>query len=227
MMQIDNLTKTYSRGREEVYALDRLSLQIEKGELLGILGPSGSGKSTLMNLMGLLDRPTGGSISIARRRLEKLNNKEREKLRRETIGFIFQQFLLVPTMTALQNVMLPMYFSGRQKARQRAEELLERVGLSERSNHLPSQMSGGETQRVAAARALANGPEILLADEPTGNLDSKTAEEVFSLFKDINSSGTTVVIVTHNIEMSAQLPRTITLRDGRMVEDVKKDVTFN
>ncbi|UNC93679.1 ABC transporter ATP-binding protein [Candidatus Contubernalis alkaliaceticus] len=227
MIQTVSATKIYKRGGEEVYALDRLSLEIKKGELLGILGPSGSGKSTLMNLMGLLDRPTGGSIDIFGLPVEKLSNKEREKLRRETIGFIFQQFLLVPTMTALQNVMLPMYFSGRQKARQRAQELLERVGLTERFNHLPSQMSGGETQRVAVARALANQPEILLADEPTGNLDSKTAEEVFSLFKDINRSGTTVVIVTHNTKMSAQLPRIITLQDGRMMDDVKKNAAFN
>jgi putative ABC transport system ATP-binding protein len=226
MIQIKNLTKTYRRGQEEVHALNDLSLEVGKGEFLAILGPSGSGKSTLMNLIGLLDCPTQGQITIAGRPVEKLTASEMESLRRNTIGFVFQQFLLVPTMTALQNVMLPMYFAGQSEAHLKATELLTRVGLTKRLHHLPSQLSGGEIQRVAVARALANKPSILLADEPTGNLDSRTAQEVYVLLKEVNQAGTTVVIVTHNGELAALLPRTIILRDGRMISDVKKDVAL-
>jgi len=225
MIHIENLSKTYRRGREEVHALVNLSLNVEAGEFLAVLGPSGSGKSTLLNIIGLLDRPTSGHISIAGKPSEKLNAREAEILRRNTIGFVFQQFLLVPTMTALQNVMLPMYFAGDPAAREKATELLHRVGLGNRLLHLPSQMSGGEIQRVAVARALANNPSILLADEPTGNLDSHTAEDVFNLLREINQAGTIVIVVTHNAELAASLPRTITIRDGRVITDVKKDVS--
>lgn len=222
MIRIDNLGKMYRRGQEEVHALANLSLEVEAGEFLTVLGPSGSGKSTLMNIIGLLDRPTSGHISIAGRSVEKLSAPEAEALRRNTIGFVFQQFLLVPTMTALQNVMLPMYFAGDRAARQKATELLDRVGLGKRLLHLPSQLSGGELQRVAVARALANNPSILLADEPTGNLDSRTAEDVFSLVREINRAGTTVIVVSHNVELAVSSPRTLTIRDGRMIADVKK-----
>ncbi|HHY46433.1 MAG TPA: ABC transporter ATP-binding protein [Firmicutes bacterium] len=226
MICIENVSKIYRRGQEEVHALVNLSLQVEAGEFLAVVGPSGSGKSTLMNIIGLLDRPTSGHISIAGRPIEKLSTKEMEALRRNTIGFVFQQFLLVPTMTALQNVMLPMYFAGNSAARKRATELLSRVGLGNRLLHLPSQMSGGEIQRVAVARALANNPSILLADEPTGNLDSHAAEDIFSLLHEVNRSGTTIIVVTHNAELAASLPRTITIRDGRMIADVKKDTSI-
>lgn len=226
MICIENVSKIYHRGQEEVHALVNLSLQVKAGEFLAVVGPSGSGKSTLMNIIGLLDRPTSGHISIAGRLIEKLSTKEMEALRRNTIGFVFQQFLLVPTMTALQNVMLPMYFAGNSAARKRATELLSRVGLGNRLLHLPSQMSGGEIQRVAVARALANNPSILLADEPTGNLDSHAAEDIFSLLREVNRSGTTIIVVTHNAELAASLPRTITIRDGRMIADVKKDTSI-
>jgi len=222
MIKIENLTKAYRRGRETILALDNLTIEIESGEFVGILGPSGSGKSTLMNMLGLLDQPTEGNVYIDGRPLSGLSKKDLAVMRRNTIGFIFQQFLLVPTMTALHNVMLPLYFAGNNHARQKAEQILGRVGLSGRIDHLPAHLSGGEIQRVAVARALANDPAILLADEPTGNLDSRTAREVFSLFEEINSSGTTVCIVTHNSDLAAELPRCITLRDGRIMEDVKK-----
>ncbi len=223
MIRIENLGKTYRRGQERVHALVDVSLHVKKGDFVAVLGPSGSGKSTLLNIVGLLDRPTTGRISIAGRPVETLSAPDMDALRRDTIGFVFQQFLLVPTMTALQNVMLPMYFARRPAARQRAIELLSRVGLGERLSHLPSQMSGGEIQRVAVARALANNPSILLADEPTGNLDSRTADDVFSLLREVNRAGTTVIVVTHNVELAESLPRTITIRDGRVVADVRKD----
>jgi len=225
MIHIENLSKTYRRGQEEVRALVNVSLNVEAGEFLAVVGPSGSGKSTLLNIVGLLDRPTSGRISIAGKPCEKLGTREAELLRRNTIGFVFQQFLLVPTMTALQNVMLPMYFAGDPAAREKATELLHRVGLGNRLLHLPSQMSGGEIQRVAVARALANNPSILLADEPTGNLDSRTAEDIFNLLREINQAGTTVIVVTHNTELAASLPRTITIRDGKVIADVKKDAS--
>lgn len=224
MIQTENLTKSYSRGGETILALDNLNLEIGKGEFVGILGPSGSGKSTLMNMLGLLDRPSAGRVLIEGRPATALNKKEIEKMRRSTIGFIFQQFLLVPTMSALQNVMLPLYFAGDTEARPKAAALLARVGLSGRADHLPAHLSGGEIQRVAAARALSNDPAILLADEPTGNLDSRTARDLFSLFEEINAAGTTVCIVTHNRELAESMPRCITLRDGRIMEDVKKSI---
>jgi len=223
IIKMENVTKIYRRGREEVHALNGLSLQVEKGEFVGVLGPSGSGKSTLLNLLGLLDSPTKGKITIDGHSVEKLKLQQMDSLRRKTVGLVFQQFLLVPTMGALQNVMLPMYFSGRKDAAAKAARLLKRVGLNERLHHLPSEMSGGEIQRVAIARALANDPEILLADEPTGNLDSKTARDIYALFMEINQAGTTIILVTHNLELADLLPRTITLVDGRMTSDVKKD----
>lgn len=223
MIILDNLAKTYWRGQEEVHALSGVSVEVKDGEYLAVLGPSGSGKSTLMNLIGLLDRPTQGKVVIDGQSVDELSEKQLEGLRGDTIGFVFQQFLLIPTMTALQNVMLPLYFAGKRRAKECAVSLLTRVGLAERVHHLPSQLSGGEIQRVAVARALANNPKVLLADEPTGNLDSKTAEEVCALFKEINGTGTTIIVVTHNTELAALLPRTLTLRDGRLVSDEQKD----
>jgi putative ABC transport system ATP-binding protein len=222
MLQVENLTKVYRRGDEQVHALDNLTLSVADGEFVAVLGPSGSGKSTFMNLVGLLDQPTSGQILFGGRPADRLGRRETEALRRKTIGFVFQQFLLIPTMTALENVMLPGYFAGEKNAASRATELLERVGLGKRLHHLPKHMSGGEIQRVAIARALANDPAIILADEPTGNLDSATAEGVISLFKEINRAGKTVVVVTHNNDLAARLPRAITLRDGRLVSDVKQ-----
>lgn len=226
MIKARNLGKTYRRGGEEVKALDGLTFTVDKGEFLAVLGPSGSGKTTLMNLIGLLDRPSAGNISVAGRPVEEMSAREQELARGRIIGFVFQQFLLIPTMTALQNVFLPIYLTGGRDGTGRAKELLERVGLSHRLHHLPSQLSGGEIQRIAVARALVNDPALLLADEPTGNLDSKTAGGIMELLREINRTGTTVVIVTHNTELAAALPRAITLHDGRIIGDVKKSAAL-
>jgi putative ABC transport system ATP-binding protein len=222
MLKLNAVTKIYTRGSEKVYAVRDLSLEIKGGEYIGVVGPSGSGKSTLMNIAGLLDRPSAGDVLISGRRIADLRSLDLTRLRRETIGFIFQQFLLVPTMTALQNVMMPLYFAGVPDAKKRALMLLSKVGLEKRVEHLPSQMSGGEMQRTAIARALANAPRILLADEPTGNLDSQTAADIYRLFSDIHREGTTIIMVTHNQELASTFPRMITMRDGRLEKDEKK-----
>ncbi|KAF0155371.1 MAG: ABC transporter ATP-binding protein [Syntrophaceae bacterium] len=222
MFSLKNITKIYQRGAEKVFALDHLSLDIAQGEYAGIVGPSGSGKSTLMNILGLLDIPTSGSVYIGGQKIEDMGTPRQTQLRRKTIGFVFQQFLLVPTMTALQNVMLPLYFVGSPDAKTRAMALLTKVGLEKRRDHLPSQLSGGEMQRVAIARALANEPSVLLADEPAGNLDSKTASDIYALFGEINREGTTIIMVTHNHELAETFPRMISIRDGRLERDQKK-----
>lgn len=221
MFSLKDVTKIYRRGAEEVFALDHLSLDIDAGEYVGIVGPSGSGKSTLMNLLGLLDVPTSGSVVIGGQNIGDMDKTRQTLLRRKTIGFVFQQFLLVPTMTALQNVMLPLYFAGNPEAKKRAMELLIRVGLEKRRDHLPSQLSGGEMQRTAIARALANAPSVVLADEPAGNLDSRTAKNIYGLFMDINREGTTIIMVTHNQELAETFPRIIGIRDGRLERDQK------
>ena len=219
MLILDSVTKTYTRGREKVHALKNLSLKINQGEYVGVVGPSGSGKSTLMNIMGILDVPSEGSISISGRQIKDLSASEQTELRRKKIGFVFQQFLLIPTMTALQNVMLPLYFAGSPDAEKKAAELLARVGLDKRAEHLPSQLSGGEMQRTAIARALANKPSVLLADEPAGNLDSKTAQDIYRLFDEINKEGTTIIMVTHNEKLAETFPRMIHIIDGRLKND--------
>lgn len=222
MLTLDSVTKIYTRGREKVYALKDLSLKINRGEYVGVVGPSGSGKSTLMNIIGLLDVPSAGSVSVAGRKINDLSSGEQTALRRRTIGFVFQQFLLVPTMTALQNVMLPLYFAGSPDAKERASDLLAKVGLEKRAEHLPAQLSGGEMQRTAIARALANWPAVLLADEPAGNLDSKTAGDIYGLFQEINKEGTTIIMVTHNEKLAETFPRMIHIIDGRLENDKSK-----
>lgn len=222
MIRMENVSKVYQRGREKVFALSDISLEIYAGDLIGIVGPSGSGKSTLMNIMGLLDSPTSGHIYVSGKEATTLTGQDQNSLRRQAIGFIFQQFLLIPSLTALQNVMLPMYFAGRKDGRDKAKELMSRMGLAERMDHLPSQLSGGEMQRTAIARALANNPAVLLADEPTGNLDSKTAASIYTLFREINGAGTAIVMVTHNHELAAACPRVIMIKDGRMEKDEQK-----
>ncbi|CAA6819031.1 MAG: Cell division transporter, ATP-binding protein FtsE [uncultured Sulfurovum sp.] len=216
IIEIKNLTKRYQRGSEEIHALDTINLTIERGDFISITGASGSGKTTLMNIIGCIDNPTKGAINIENTNVSKMPQKELTKIRRDTLGFVFQQFYLIPTLTASENVQLPGLFADNVQREQRAKELLELVGLGERVDHLPSQMSGGEMQRVAIARALINSPKILLADEPTGNLDSKNAEIIFDTFRKLNKNGLTIVVVTHSTELAQTAQKMIFMKDGKV-----------
>jgi putative ABC transport system ATP-binding protein len=211
------LTKIYHRGSEEIRALKDVSFAIKKGEFVAIVGPSGSGKTTLLNLLGCLDTPTRGSLRLNGVEVNGLKEKDLVKLRRENIGFVFQQFFLLPTLTVRENIELPLLFSRKNSYRSKVDEIIEVVGLESRAKHLPSQLSGGEMQRVAIARALVNEPKIILADEPTGNLDSATALRIFQLFQNLNSQGLTLIIVTHNLEVAKIAHKVIQLRDGEIV----------
>lgn len=222
MIRAIDLHKIYRQGKSEIAALAGVSLDIHTGEFVVIMGPSGSGKSTLLHLIGGLDRPTRGEVLIDGRIISQMSDNEVTLLRRRQIGFVFQFFNLLPTLTAVENVMLPLILDGRATAaaRTQAEGLLERVGLAARSDHLPEELSGGEIQRIAIARGLAFNPPILLADEPTGNLDSKTGEEILELMRRINrEAGCTVVMVTHNREAAEYGDRIIHLRDGAVEEE--------
>ncbi|MGE5245626.1 MAG: ABC transporter ATP-binding protein [Betaproteobacteria bacterium] len=213
------------QGKRNVTALDDVSLAIPRGEMVSIIGPSGSGKSTLLNLVGGLDRPTGGEVRVDGEALAGLGDDELTRVRRDKIGFIFQFFNLLPTLSCLENVGLPLHLRGwsRRKVEERARELLELVQLGHRLQHLPDELSGGERQRVAIARALSIYPPILLADEPTGNLDTHTGAEILALIQDLHARlGSTVVIVTHDLKVAGSSERTIALRDGRIVEDVRR-----
>lgn len=217
-MKLINVTKVYTMDHVRVPALRGVSLEILRGEFVSIMGPSGSGKSTLMNIIGCLDRPTRGRVIIDGRDVTKLGDNALAEYRREKIGFVFQQFNLIPRLTALENVALPMWFAGMEKKKrlQRAARLLEQVGLAERLNHKPTELSGGERQRVAIARALANDPELILADEPTGNLDSSSGDAVIGLLEGLSREGKTVVLVTHDLNYGRRAERMIKLRDGRI-----------
>ena len=212
-----NVSKLYRRGTEEIHALADLSLDVHAGELMAIVGPSGSGKTTLLNVLGCVDTPTAGEIRVGDKDPAQLPDRELARLRQTYVGFVFQQFFLIPTLTAEENVLMPTLFSGK---RRDARELLDLVGLSDRAGHRASEMSGGEMQRVAIARALVNDPRLLLADEPTGNLDTERAREIFRLLELIASRGTAVVIVTHNDELASATGRVVKMRDGRLVSDV-------
>ena len=222
-VETQDLAKHYTMGQALVRALDGVTLQIARGEFVGLLGTSGSGKSTLLNLIAGLDHPTSGTVKVFDRSLASLSRAELSLHRRKNVGMIFQSFNLIPTMTAAENVALAMMFAGVPRAERdrRARELLEQVGLGGRQRHRPSELSGGEQQRVSIARALANDPEILLADEPTGNLDSKTAQEILALLQALNDSGKrTVILVTHDASIASRCAqRTITLLDGRIVAE--------
>jgi putative ABC transport system ATP-binding protein len=218
-VRTDELTKVYGSGETEVRALDGVSIEIADGEMVAIMGPSGSGKSTLLHLLGALETPTSGSIELAGRRFEGLGDRELTLLRRETIGFVFQFFNLLATLTAEENVLLPALIAGRQddEMRERADDLLGRVGLAPRADHLPSELSGGEQQRVSIARALLMRPALVLADEPTGNLDSHSSAEILELLGELNrADGHTIVMVTHDPEAAANASRVLFLRDGRL-----------
>jgi putative ABC transport system ATP-binding protein len=224
VIALDHVSKTFE-GKRHVTALDDVSLSVEPGEMVSIIGPSGSGKSTLLNLVGGLDRPTSGHVRIDDETLSALTDDGLTRVRRDKIGFVFQFFNLLPTLTCLENVGLPLHLRGwpRQKVDERSRELLTLVQLGHRMNHLPEELSGGERQRVAIARALSIYPPIILADEPTGNLDTHTGEEILSLVRDLHTRfRSTVVIVTHDMNVAESCPRTIALRDGRIVEDIRR-----
>ncbi|AKB38285.1 ABC transporter, ATP-binding protein [Methanosarcina siciliae C2J] len=209
--------KNYLLGDMEVPVLSGINLKIEKGEFLAIMGPSGSGKSTLMNLIGCLDRPTEGRVLIRGRDLHRMSDEELAQIRGLEIGFVFQTFNLVPRLTAIENVLLPTFANSRStNPRKRAEELLQLMGLRDRIHHRPGELSGGQSQRVSIARALINNPSILLADEPTGNLDSKTGSEILQIFMDLNHEGRTVVIVTHDPEIAKYADRVVLVKDGEI-----------
>jgi len=221
LIEITNLKKHYTSGDETVEALRGINLTIESGEFVTIMGQSGSGKSTLLSILGGMNHPTEGSVEMAGVRLYTLPGEQLADFRAENLGFIFQSFHLIPYLTALENVMLPLAIARSKKAEKvaAARSALERVGLAAKADRLPNQLSGGEQERVAIARAIVNNPHILFADEPTGNLDSKTSEEVMALFKELNRGGQTVVMVTHNPENCAYTDRTIVLRDGLVVAE--------
>lgn len=223
MIKVEGLSKIYDTGAIKVKALDDIDLFIDDGEFVAITGASGSGKSTLMNILGCLDLPTSGKYSLAGVDVENKNDDELSEIRNLKIGFVFQSFNLIPRTSALKNVELPMVYS-RVPHKERtlvAKEALEKVGLAERINHLPNELSGGQKQRVAIARALVNKPSILLADEPTGNLDSKSTTDIMNLFKELNDNGITIIIVTHEPEVAQQCKRVITFKDGKIIDDYK------
>lgn len=221
ILSVRNLSKTYMQGKIPVHALADVSFDVQKGEFLSIIGPSGSGKSTFLSMIGLLDRPTKGSVFIDGVEVTKATDNEAPKIRREKIGFVFQHFNLIPTLSAFENVDIAMRFARvpKSKRKERATELLTRMGLRDRMNHKPSELSGGEQQRVAIARAMANNPAIILADEPTGEVDTKTRDMIVELLRDLSEKGQTILIVTHDTAVSARTRRIIKMRDGRIESD--------
>ena len=223
MIKLNNLVKEYKSEAISVTALKDISLEIEKGEFVAIMGPSGSGKSTLMNILGCLDKPSSGEYVLDGKNAETLTVDELAEIRNQKIGFVFQSFNLLSRSTALKNVELPMIYNGVKKVerRKRAIDALTKVGLGDRVEHKPNEISGGQKQRVAIARALINRPSIILADEPTGNLDSKSGDEIMDIFKGLNDEGATVVIVTHEPEIAEHCKRTVVFKDGVIVSDIK------
>lgn len=221
LIEIENLTKTYIMGMDTVEALKGVNLQIHKNEYTALMGPSGSGKSTLMNLLGCLDSPTSGSYHLNGNDVSRMNDSELAEIRNKEIGFVFQTFNLLPRLSALDNVALPLIYAGQSKSRriERAEYVLEIVGLGDRMSHKPNELSGGQRQRVAIARALVNNPSIILADEPTGNLDSKTSDEIMRIFEEIHTQGNTIILVTHEYDVSLHAHRIVRLKDGAVESD--------
>ena len=222
MIDLQNIIKIYKLGDVEVIALDGVTCRIEAGEMVSIMGPSGSGKSTLMNLIGCLDRPTSGKYMLDGKDVSNLKDDELAEIRNKKIGFVFQSFNLLPQATTVANVALPLVYSGVDNKHERALEALELVGMGQRAKHRPSEISGGEQQRVAIARALVNNPALILADEPTGNLDTQTSKGIMLLLKRLNSQGITIVLVTHEYDIAAYTNRTIHLRDGKIVIEKKR-----
>ena len=218
MIDLENITKVYHMGKVEVNALRGITLSIAKGEMVAIIGASGSGKSTLLNVVGLLDRPTSGRYLFDGTDVSRLNDNQLAEMRNQKLGFVFQDFNLLPRATALANVELPLIYGGKRHRRELATEALERVRLGERVKHKPTELSGGEQQRVAIARALVNNPSIILADEPTGELDTHSSAEIMSIFRKLHQEGITIILITHEVDIAAQAQRTIRLQDGRIID---------
>ena len=221
LIEIRDLVKVYEMGDVQVRALDGVSVDVDRGEFVAIMGPSGSGKSTLMNLIGCLDTPSAGTYRLNEQEVSRLDDDELARIRNKEIGFVFQTFNLLSRTSALENVEVPLVYAGvpRHERHRRAKEMLEQVGLGDRMHHQPNELSGGQRQRVAVARALVNRPSILLADEPTGNLDSRTGEEIMQLFDELNRNGNTIVLVTHEEDIARHARRVVRLRDGKVVEE--------
>jgi len=225
VITIKDLNKTYKNGSVEVHALKDVNLEIQHGEFIAVMGQSGSGKSTLMNILGCLDRPTSGEYLLEGINIKDQSQDELSLIRNKKIGFVFQAFNLIPRTDVLRNVELPMIYAKQKTSyrRARAIELLEKVGLGDRTHHLPNELSGGQKQRVAIARALANNPPIILADEPTGNLDTQSSDEIMEIFRDLNKEGSSIILVTHEPEIAEYADRVIVFRDGRLIEDRRKE----
>lgn len=226
LIKLTTINKSYKNGDQELRVLKDIDLEVEEGEFLAIMGPSGSGKSTLMNIIGLLDRSSSGNYWLEGEEVSQLTEKKLAQVRNDQIGFVFQQFFLLAKLNALQNVELPLIYAGVPAAKRKelAKQYLEKVELAERMEHLPSELSGGQKQRVAIARALVNSPAIILADEPTGALDTKTGEQIMELLTELNREGKTIIMVTHEPEIAAYAKRKIVLRDGVITEDTRKEV---
>ncbi len=222
MIELTNLTKIYDTGELKVTGLDDISFKCDEGEMVSIMGHSGSGKSTMMNIIGCLDRPTSGTYHLDGVDVASLNDDQLAKIRNAKLGFVFQSYNLLPKISAQQNVALPLIYSGENHRQQRSMAALEAVGIAVRAKHLPSEMSGGEKQRVAIARALINNPKVILADEPTGNLDTATSHSIMSLFTELHKKGITIVIVTHEEDIASYTQRTIYVRDGKIIEEKKR-----
>ncbi|EMP72293.1 ABC transporter ATP-binding protein [Streptococcus sobrinus DSM 20742 = ATCC 33478] len=228
-MELKGITKSYQNGDQELQVLKGIDLTVHEGEFLAIMGPSGSGKSTLMNIIGLLDKPTSGEYTLAGQAVERLTSKEQARVRNEELGFVFQQFFLLSKLNAQDNVELPLIYAGvgGSQRHKLAQQYLEKVELSDRSKHLPSELSGGQKQRVAIARALVNNPSIILADEPTGALDTKTSNQILKLLTQLNEEGKTIIMVTHEPEIADYAKRKIVIRDGEITQDTTESVRID
>lgn len=221
VLDMKDIVKVYTMGEEEQTVLNKIALSVEKGEFVSILGPSGSGKSTLMNIIGCLDTPTSGTYVLAEEKVEALDEIELAKIRNKEIGFIFQQFHLLPRLTALENVELPLIYAGvpEKERRERCMEMLKRVGLEDKLRNKPNQLSGGQQQRVAIARAMVTEPSIILADEPTGALDQKTGQQIIALFQELHSEGKTIIMITHDVDIAKKAERVVHILDGKLSEE--------
>lgn len=223
LLEVKDLCRTFRQGDMEIHAVDHACFSVEQGDMLAIVGQSGSGKTTLLNLLGCIDKPSAGQVLLDGQDIHSLSDKESAKLRRQKIGYIYQDFKLLPILTAKENILVPAILDGGKRPTSQVRALAERLGIGNRLNHLPSQLSGGQRQRVAIARALINQPSILLADEPTGNLDKASAQEIIDLLLDLNRAGNTIILVTHDEGFANLCPRKITISDGRIVSDRRKD----